>query len=212
MRFGGAPWLGLETVAEAPRCVDVLVGRLLLQCGPNPAYVHVYRARGTDAGVSPDLLGELFAAPQLTWGGGEGGEELEFFQAQLERPSPGAGREVLRVQLQVPGLDYLAPAARLAAFQVRVYAGDQLHHVEQDQVWSEFPRQPQGVGAAGRLAHPEAIAGEVVGKGAHDHLIVLDYQDLRCTGYQSIYSCWIRPKTTTSIDAALASFILLTQL
>ena len=42
--------------------------------------MHVYRARGTDAGVSPDLLGELFAAPQLAWGGGEGGEELELFR------------------------------------------------------------------------------------------------------------------------------------
>jgi PleD family two-component response regulator len=67
-------------------------------------------------------------------------------------------------------------------------------------------------GAAGRLAHPEAIAGEVVGKRTHDHLVVLDYQDLRCTGYQSIYSCWIRPRATTSIDAASTSFILLTQL
>src|SRR3712207_9222433 len=45
-----SPWPGLETVAEAPGRVDVLVGGLLLQRGPDPAYVHVYGARGPDAG------------------------------------------------------------------------------------------------------------------------------------------------------------------
>ena len=44
--------------------------------------------------------------------------------------APRLGREVLGVQLQVSGLDYLAPAARIAAFQVRVYAGDKLLHAE----------------------------------------------------------------------------------
>src|SRR5215204_3075656 len=96
-RFDGAPWLGFETVAESPRCVDVLVGRLLLQCCPDPAYVHVYRARGTDAGMAPDLLGERFAAPERGGGGGEGGGELEVGQAQRGRRSSGAGREGRRV-------------------------------------------------------------------------------------------------------------------
>src|SRR5215204_7471151 len=166
------------------------------------------------------------------------------------------GRKVLRVELQVPGLDYLSPPARLAALEVRVYAGDKLlhaeglgnvvvgsglepsdlilfgifgrdhhdhyalvaladplahlypglageHDVEQDQIRSQLPREPQGVGTASRLADPEAVAREVVGKGTHDHLVVLDYQDLRRTGYQSTYSCWMGPRATASIDAAL---------
>ena len=40
----GRPLLRFEAVAEAPGGVDVLVGRLLLQGGPDPAYVHVYGA------------------------------------------------------------------------------------------------------------------------------------------------------------------------
>ena len=81
--------------------------------------MHIYRARGTDAGVSPDLLGQFFAASQPAQGG-EGGEELELSGAT--RAKPRLGREVLGVQLQVPGLDYLAPAARIAAFQGRMRA------------------------------------------------------------------------------------------
>src|SRR5919112_2021097 len=237
-RSGGVLWLRLETVAEAPRRVDVLVGGFLLQGGPYPAYVHVNGTGGADAGVPPDLLGEILATPELAGGRGEGGEELELLEAQLERLSTRTNREVLGVELQVSGLDYLAPANRLAALEVRVDAGDELlhaeglrhvivgpgfepahlvflgvlgrdhhdhhalvaladplaylypglagkHDVEQDQVWPQLPRQPERVGAAGRLAHPEAIAGEVVGKGTHDYLVVLDYQDLRRTGYQS---------------------------
>src|SRR5215204_3456816 len=42
-RFGRTSWLRFEAVAEAPCGVDVLVGGLLLQCGPDPAYVHVDR-------------------------------------------------------------------------------------------------------------------------------------------------------------------------
>jgi hypothetical protein len=68
------------------------------------------------------------------------------------------------------------------------------HDVEQDQVRSQLPRQSESVGAAGRLAYPEAIAGEVVGKGAHDHFVVLDYQDLRRTGYQSMLLLLFRSK------------------
>src|SRR5918911_1919153 len=60
----GVPRFRLEAVAEAAGGVDVLIGRLLLQGGPDPAYVHVYRARGTDPRVPPDLLGQLLAAPQ----------------------------------------------------------------------------------------------------------------------------------------------------
>src|SRR5215210_4755380 len=80
--------------------------------------------------MPPDLLGQLFAASQLASGGGEGGEELELLSAQLQWLAASEGREVLRVELQVPCLDYLAPAARLTAFQVRVYAGYELLHTE----------------------------------------------------------------------------------
>ena len=42
--------------------------------------------------------------------------------------------------------------------------------------------------------YPEAVAGEVVGEGAHNRLDVLDYQDLRRSGYQSMPLLLIRPK------------------
>src|SRR5919107_2475240 len=105
----GGPWPRFEAVAEAPGGVDVLVGRLLFQGGPYPAYVHVYGARGAHARVPPDLFRQLLAAPQLPGGRGQGGQQFELLQAQLQRFPPRVGGKFLRVHSEVARLYHLAP-------------------------------------------------------------------------------------------------------
>src|SRR3712207_5044431 len=92
--------------------MDVPVRGPRLQRGPDPADVDVYGARETDAGVSPNLLGQLLPALEFPRGGGEHRQELELLEAQTQGLPPDAGREVLGVELEVAGLEDLGRARR----------------------------------------------------------------------------------------------------
>src|SRR3712207_7586298 len=53
------------------------------------------------------------------------------------------------------------------------------HDVEEDQVGPHLPREPQRLRARSRRLDPEALAGEIVGEGARDDLVVLDRKSTR---------------------------------
>ena len=78
--------------------MDVLVGRLLSsEARILRMCTSIVREEPTPACPQTSLASSSRLLSSL--GGGEGGEELELFQAQLERSPPA---EVLGVQLQVP--------------------------------------------------------------------------------------------------------------
>src|SRR3712207_3674878 len=84
------------------------------------------------------------------------------------------------------------------------------HDVEEDQVGPHLSREPQGLRARGRRLDPEALAGEIVGEGARDDLVVLDYQDLCRSRVQNKPSPRRPAKATGSISSAPRRFMLLT--
>src|SRR5918997_779219 len=59
------------------------------------------------------------------------------------------------------------------------------HHIQEDEVWPDLPRQLQGFGPARRLLHDEPLPDEVVRQSVQDHRVVFDYQDLRRSSYRA---------------------------